>query len=124
MFATCSTTLDLVFDGFGDGVYDGTARTLSHERDSCLALPAGEIVAAIKLKQEANCTLGNYTHDLMLLYFIAGVYMTFLTDYSCDNRGGRGRRDCSPRKWRRVLLRHRPSSLVPDGRTGFASLHG
>ena len=64
MFTTCSTTLDLVFDGLGDGVYDGTALTLSHERDSCLALPAGDVVAAIKLKQEAGCTLGKCTHTI------------------------------------------------------------
>ena len=57
MYVACSTTLNLVFDGIGDGVYDGTALMLFSMRSSCLQLPAGDVIEAIQDKIDAGCTL-------------------------------------------------------------------
>jgi hypothetical protein len=57
MIGSCPATLNLVFDGLGDGIYDGSAQTILNQRDDCLTLPASDVVEAIKEKQEAGCTL-------------------------------------------------------------------
>ncbi len=76
MISSCPQTLNLVFDGLGDGVYDGTAQTILDQRDECLALPAEDVVAAIKEKQEAGCTLQ-----------VEGVGETQVDNTGCDDVG-------------------------------------
>ena len=76
MISSCPQTLNLVFDGLGDGVYDGSAQTILNQRDECLTLPAEDVVAAIKEKQDAGCTLR-----------VEGVGETQVDATACDDLG-------------------------------------
>lgn len=76
MISACPQTLNLVFDGLGDGVYDGSAQTILDEQAACLALPAADVVAAIKEKQEAGCALQ-----------VEGVGETQVDNMACDDIG-------------------------------------
>lgn len=76
MISSCPKTLNLVFDGLGDEVYDGSAQTILDQRADCLSLPAEDVVAAIKEKQGAGCTLQ-----------VEGVGETQVDTSGCDDIG-------------------------------------
>lgn len=76
MISSCPDTLNLVFDGLGDGVYDGSAQTILDQRDDCLHLPASDVIEAIEAKQAAGCTLE-----------VEGLGETQVNDASCDDVG-------------------------------------
>jgi hypothetical protein len=78
MITNCPQTLNLVFDGLGDGVYDGNAQIILQKRDQCNALPATDVVAAIIDKQAAGCMLE-----------VEGVGETTIANAGCSDVGPR-----------------------------------
>lgn len=99
MITSCPNTLNLVFDGLGDGVYDGVAQTILNQRDVCLALPASEVTAAIKEKQEDGC-----------LFTVEGVGETQVNSTVCE--------DIAPRELCSLVgkgVLHCAADFCPDG---------